>query len=83
MIAILFAHYFTWYSMLIVINIQYWVFGLQVNSLNEPPINLIVGLFAMLLPTLISYIVVGWITIPYGVVIGWFFNQKYQNTKTL
>ncbi len=75
-VGVMFAHYLCWYSSLLVSNIQYWFFGIQIGSLGGPPINPIFGLIAVLLYTFISYIFLGWLTIPLGAGIGWIYSRK-------
>lgn len=72
-IGIIIAHYLCWYSLLVVSNIQYHMFGMKIGSLGGPPIDPLSGLIAVLLYTVISYLVVGWITIPAGAFVGCFF----------
>ncbi|HNI96122.1 MAG TPA: hypothetical protein PL169_08650 [Leptospiraceae bacterium] len=70
----LIAHYFSWYLMLIGQNVCFHFFGGCRSSLNEPPMNVLYGLFGVFPLTFFSLIFLGWVTVPGGAVLGWIFN---------
>jgi len=69
----LFSHYVYWYIALISFNIGYYIFDIPAGSLNEPPIDLISGIFYMWVYTLYSWLFFGWISILIGGTIGGFY----------
>lgn len=69
-LTVILSHYFTWYFMLIGVNIEYHILGLQVGSLNDEPIDLISGIGYMWGYTFLSLLFFGWITIPIGGIVG-------------
>ncbi len=70
----LIAHYLSWYLMLIGQNVCYHFLGGCRSSLNEPPMNLAYGLFGVFPLTFFSLLLLGWVTVPGGAVLGWIFN---------
>ncbi len=69
------SHFVSFYLFLIIANIQYWIFGMSVTSLNEQPINLLAGLVYLWFYTVISYSIFGWITFPLGAIIGLVYSR--------
>lgn len=73
------SHYFCWYLLLLVFNIEYWVLGNKGGTL-EPPIDPLNAIWAVIVYCLWSLIFFGWITIPAGMIIcwlyAWFLNRK-------
>lgn len=63
------AHHLSFYLMLIPQNICYHIFGGCKGSLNDPPMNLINGLYLVLPMTFFSILIFGIITIPAGIAI--------------
>ena len=72
-LTVILSHYFSWYFMLIVANIEYYIFNIPIGSLNDIPIDLISGLGYMWIYTFYSLLFFGWITIPIGAIIGGIF----------
>lgn len=74
------SHYLCWYLLLLSANMSYWIFGYPVSSLGEAPIDPITALWGGLVYCLWSWLLVGWITVPVGGVIGgcylWFLTRR-------
>ncbi|EMN44214.1 hypothetical protein [Leptospira weilii] len=71
------SHHLTFYFVIISENIEYWILDFKSLNEQEPPMNPFIGFFAVSLGTLISLFVCGWITLPLGAFLGWFFT-KYR-----
>jgi hypothetical protein len=70
-IGVILAHHLTWYFVVLVSNVEYWVLQRQVGSLSEAPLDPLLGFFAVTVLTLFSLVAYGWITLPYGMVAGY------------
>ncbi|WP_078129822.1 hypothetical protein [Leptospira alexanderi] len=70
------SHHLTFYFVIISENIKYWILDFK-SLTNKTPMNPFIGFFAVSLGTLISLFVCGWITVPIGALLGWFFT-KYR-----
>lgn len=68
------AHYFSWYLMLAGQNVCFHIFKGCRSSLGEPPMNMLYGIFGVLPLTFFSLMLLGWVTVPGGAVLGWTFN---------
>jgi hypothetical protein len=64
------AHYTCWYLYLVGVNICYGLTGGCVSSLNEPPLDLLNGLWGTLVFSLVSLMFLGWLTVPLGMAVG-------------
>jgi len=73
------AHYITWYTSIVVGNIQYWIFGMRVTTLDEVPIDVISGLLGVLSYTLFSLVLFGWLTLPAGALIGSYYAKHLMS----
>lgn len=76
------SHYVCWYLYLVGANGCYWLTGGCTSSLGEPPIDLLNGLWGMLIFSLISLMFVGWLTVPLGMLAGgwyaWKIGRRYS-----
>ena len=79
-----FAHYVCWYLMIVGSNVDYWLLQGPASSLGEAPIDVINGLWGAAGYTLLSYLVVGWATLPIGALIGlayaYFLSKRQYST---
>ncbi|WP_061298266.1 hypothetical protein [Leptospira borgpetersenii] len=71
------SHHLTFYFVIIYGNIEYYILNFKSLNGEEPPMNPFIGFFVVSLGTLISLFVCGWITLPLGAFLGWFFT-KYK-----
>lgn len=71
------SHHLTFYFVIISENIKYWILDFKNLNGQEPSMNPFIRFFAVSLGTLISLFVCGWITLPLGAFLGWFFT-KYK-----
>lgn len=70
------AHYLNWYLQIVAANVCYHFTGGCAGSLGEPPVDLLNGLWGAAVLSLLSLLLVGWITVPLGAVIGaWWGTQ--------
>lgn len=68
------SHYFAWYFQYVGSNVCFWLTGGCTSSLGEPPANLLMALVGAAGLTFFSLIVVGWLTVPIGAVLGFAFG---------
>ncbi|MCL8265124.1 hypothetical protein M9Y82_00340 [Leptospira weilii] len=71
------SHHLTFYFVIISENIEYWILNFKSLNREKPPMNPFIGFFVVSLGTLISLFFCGWITLPLGAFLGWFFT-KYR-----
>lgn len=64
------AHYVNWYLQIIAANVCYRLTGGCAGSLGEAPIDLLNGLWGAVVLSLVSLLLVGWLTVTVGAVIG-------------
>ena len=79
------AHYVCWYLMIVGSNIDYWLLQGPGSSLGEAPIDVINGLWGAAGYALLSYLVIGWATLPAGALIGlayYYFLMKRSAANT-
>ncbi len=71
------AHYVNWYLQIVAANMCYILTGGCVGSLGEPPIDLLHGLWGAAVLSLVSLLLVGWLTVAVGAIIGaWWGAQR-------
>ncbi|EMP05523.1 hypothetical protein LEP1GSC124_0663, partial [Leptospira interrogans serovar Pyrogenes str. 200701872] len=75
-VIVIISHHLTFYYFILFANIEYWILNIR-NPDNIPPLNPFSGLFVVSIGTLWSLIFYGWITLPIGAFVGWFFT-KYK-----
>lgn len=66
----LISHYLCWYLLILGSNVCHWTTGGCTSSLGEPPIDPINGLWGAAVLATGSLLVIGWLTIPAGALIG-------------
>ena len=81
MINVIVAHYLCFYFFLLKANIEYWVFGMEIHPLGGPPIDPLLGIEASALYATISYLLIGWLTIPAGTLLGVFYTRWLRNRR--
>ena len=70
------SHFFAWYFQYVGMNLCFWITGGCTSSLGEPPANLLEAFVGAAALTFFSLLVVGWLTLPLGAVIGLVFAKK-------
>ena len=75
------SHYVCWYLYLIGANTCYWLTGGCVSSLGEAPLDLLNGLWGMLIFSLVSLVFLGWLTVPLGIVVGAWWARRRINRQ--
>ncbi len=75
-VIVIISHHLTFYYFILFSNIEYWILNIR-NPDNIPPLNIFSGFFVVSIGTLWSLIFYGWITLPIGAFLGWFFS-KYK-----
>jgi hypothetical protein len=69
------SHYFTFYFQFVYANFSNTVLGNFSSSLGEPPANLLQAIPASFKFTVISLFLLGWISVPIGILISYFFRK--------
>ena len=65
-VGVVLAHHLTWYFQLLVFNVQYWLLGQS----HVRPMDPLLGFFGVSVFTAISLVMYGWLTIPFGLIVG-------------
>lgn len=71
------GHPVCWYFNILASNICYWTTGGCVSSLQEPPVDLVVGLAAALALSIWSWLLFGLLTVPLGALGGSLLGRRY------
>ena len=64
------SHYVCWYLLILVNNLCYWLTGGCLDSLGQPPVDLLNALWGAAVLSIPSLVFFGWLTIPLGALIG-------------
>jgi len=60
------AHYVCWYLLILAQNLCYWLTGGCLDSLGQPPIDLLSAIWGAVVLSLPSLLFFGWLTVPLG-----------------
>ena len=74
------SHYVAWYVQYLGMNLCFWLSGGCTSSLGEPPANPLEALAGSAGLTFFSLLVVGWLTLPIGAVLGLVYAKKTEPT---
>lgn len=69
-LAVALAHYLCWYLIIVGNNICYIAWGGCTSSLGEAPLDLLNGLWASVGLAILSLVAFGWLTVPFGALVG-------------
>lgn len=75
------SHYLTWYLSFLGANVSFWLTGGPISSLGEPPADLLTAFLGAAGLTFFSLVIVGWLTVPAGALLGLAFASASRRQR--
>lgn len=76
-VGVVLAHHLTWYFVLLLVNVQYWFFDLDIVR----PLDPVLGFFGVSAFTLFSLVFYGWLTLPFGLIAGGLLARRSEPVR--